>query len=363
MTRLPRAALFEATKSGRLKARERFFKAFYSSPVAMTIARLPEGRWTEVNDSFCRLMEYSREELLGHTSAELNMFVKPEERAQSTRSLLEQGKDQTPERTVRTKTGRLVTVISSNERITIGGRDYAVSITFDITERKKTERMKDEFIGMVSHEIRTPLTVLMGALGTAMTEGVPPEDARSLLHDAMDGAESLNHIVGNLLELSRYQSDRLSLQKGTFEMAAIVRGVVEKESSHLSSHRLNLDIPHDLPPVSADRVRVELILNNLLINAGKYSDAGTEVRISARKGSDHLVISVSDQGKGISPDDQARLFQSFERLAETSTTRPGLGLGLLVCKRLVEAHGGKIWVESEPGKGSTFSFTLPLQNG
>ena len=109
-----------------------------------------------------------------------------------------------------------------------------------------------------------------------------------------------------------------------------------------------------------DRSRLERVLSNLLNNAVKYSPSDTEIKISLRKDGDYLLVGVKDQGKGLSTDEQAKLFQPFERLNQTSTTKPGLGLGLLVCKRLVEAHGGKIWVESEPGKGSTFSFTLPL---
>ena len=122
-----------------------------------------------------------------------------------------------------------------------------------------------------------------------------------------------------------------------------------------------LDVPEGLSLVPADKVRVELILQNLLNNAVKYSAEGTIIRISAKIAGKAITVSVEDQGKGISLEDQAKIFQSFERLTETSTTRPGLGTGLLVCRRLVEAHGGEIWVESEPGKGSIFSFTLPLQ--
>jgi signal transduction histidine kinase len=127
------------------------------------------------------------------------------------------------------------------------------------------------------------------------------------------------------------------------------------------SHKLSLDIAEYLPPVKADRLRLEQVLRNLVDNATKYSPSGTEIHVSVRgEDGDCLVIGVKDQGKGISRDEQSKLFQSFERLAETSTTKPGLGLGLLVCRRLVEAHGGEIWVESELGKGSTFWFTLPL---
>jgi signal transduction histidine kinase len=111
-----------------------------------------------------------------------------------------------------------------------------------------------------------------------------------------------------------------------------------------------------------DELRVRQILRNLLDNAAKYSPPNTEIRVSARREDSQIMIGVSDQGKGITPEDQARLFEPFERLRENSTTVAGLGLGLLVCKRLVEAHGGKIWVESAPGQGTTFWFILPVDS-
>jgi len=230
----------------------------------------------------------------------------------------------------------------------------------DITERKEAEQIKDEFIGLVSHEIRTPLTTLMGALGVAMTEGITPEDARVMLQEALAGAETLGHIVDNLIELSRYQSNRLTLQKEPIDIGEVVQSVAERERTEANGHRLLVDIPEGLPPVAADKVRVELVLANLLSNAVKYSPEGKEIRLSVRQQPKSLVVSVSDQGAGIPAEHQARLFQPFERLEDSSKSVKGLGLGLLVCKRLVEAHGGKIWVESAAGKGSTFSFTLPL---
>ncbi len=235
-----------------------------------------------------------------------------------------------------------------------------VLIFRDITERKKSDQLKDEFIGLVSHEIRTPLTILMGAVGVAMSEGISPEDARNMLREAMDGAESLNQIVNNLIELSRYQSDRLSLKKEPVDVAAVTRSLIESKKVYTINHRLILDIPEELPLVFADRVRVELILVNLLSNAVKYSPEGTEIRVSTRPENGRLTVSVSDRGVGIPDEKLALLFQPFERLENAARPAKGLGLGLLVCKRLVEAHGGKISVLSEQGHGTTFSFTLPL---
>jgi two-component system sensor histidine kinase KdpD len=125
------------------------------------------------------------------------------------------------------------------------------------------------------------------------------------------------------------------------------------------SHQFLTDIPKDLPPVEADPMRVERILYNLLENATKYSPDGSRINVSARTEGNFIVTVITDQGPGISPDDQARLFELFQQLETSTRPTSGAGLGLVVCKRLVEAQGGWIKVDSAPGKGSTFSFALP----
>ena len=238
-------------------------------------------------------------------------------------------------------------------------------VVTDITERKRLDQLKDEFIGLVSHELRSPLTVITGAVNTALTEGerLSPEETRQLLNDAALEAESLSHMLGNLLELSRMQADRLFLHAEAINAKKVIQNTVESIERQSSPRQFFVDLPKKLPSVYADALRLERILYNLLENAVKYSPQGGEIRISARPEDEHLVISVSDQGIGISPSDQAKLFGPFQRLEES---RPdgfgGIGLGLLVCRRLVEAHGGQIWIESKPGRGSIFFFTVPLSH-
>jgi PAS domain S-box-containing protein len=228
----------------------------------------------------------------------------------------------------------------------------------DITERKQTEQMKDEFIGLVSHELKTPITIVMGSIYTALTEGVPQEEARDLLQSAALSAESLASIVDNLLELSRVQANRLMIRKEQVDVAEIARDIITKLKGKSGIHRLILDAPAELPRIPADHVRVERIINNLVDNAIKYSPSGGDITISVHQKDDFIEVKVKDQGIGISAEDQARLFKPFERLGETNGI-VGIGLGLNVCRRLVEAQNGRIGVESEPGKGSTFFFTLP----
>jgi len=147
-------------------------------------------------------------------------------------------------------------------------------------------------------------------------------------------------------------------------VARIIQDTVKEIERRSSRHQFILEIPKKLPAVFADRLRLERILHNLIDNAMKYSPQGGEVRVSVKSEEEHLIIAVSDQGIGISLSNQAKLFGSFQRLEESKLDGVrGLGLGLLVCRRLVEAHGGRIWVESELGKGSTFFFTVPLAFG
>ena len=234
-----------------------------------------------------------------------------------------------------------------------------LEIFHDVTERKRVEHLKDEFIGLVSHELRTPLTVITGSLRTAMSEGLSAPDVRELIQNATEGADQLAVILENMLELSRHQAGRLTLRVEPVSIAGTARSVIKKLKEQRVSHQFSIDIPKDLPPAEADPMRVERILYNLLENAAKYSPGSSRITVSARTEGDFIVTAITDEGPGISPDGQAKLFEQFQQLETSRRPTSGVGLGLVVCKRLVEAQGGWIKVDSAPGKGSTFSFALP----
>ncbi len=237
------------------------------------------------------------------------------------------------------------------------------SMLRDITEQRKLDQLKDDFISLVSHELRSPLTVIMGALNTVLSEGshLSEKETRQLLEDAALESEALSQLLGNLLELSRVQAERLVLYTEATDIRKVVQDTVDRIKRQTSAHQFVVSLPPDLPTVYADPLRLERILYNLLENAVKYSPQGGEIKVTVELGEEELVIGVTDQGVGISPADQAKLFAPFQRLEESRPSRVrGVGLGLLVCQRLVAAHGGRIWVESEVGRGSTFFFTLPL---
>ena len=241
----------------------------------------------------------------------------------------------------------------------------SVHVARDITERKKLEQLKDEFIGLVSHELRTPLTVITGCLSTVLTEWarLPAEETQELLRDAVLESESLAHLVENLLELSRVQAQQLTLYPEPTSVKDLIISTVSRIKKQAPSHRFLTSISRGLTLVNADPLRIQRILYNLLENAAKYSQEGTRIRVSARAEPERLVISVSDQGRGLSESEQMQLFQPFHRLEDPGQSRVrGVGLGLLVCRRLVEAHGGEIWIKSQEGKGSTFYFSLPVES-
>jgi PAS domain S-box-containing protein len=235
---------------------------------------------------------------------------------------------------------------------------YRIYVT-DITERKKVEQIKDEFLSLVSHELRTPLTVISGSLKTAMNEAASPENIRELLQGAAENVDVLSGILENMLELTRYQAGRLQLTAEVVDLRMLTTRVIDKLNRYGAAQQFEVDIPDDLPAVQADPLRVERVLHNLLNNAVKYSPEQSKIKVLARVEEDFLVTSVIDQGSGISSEAQKTLFQLFNRLDKQETTS-GTGLGLVVCKRLLEAHGGWIKVESGEGQGSTFSFGLPL---
>jgi PAS domain S-box-containing protein len=254
-----------------------------------------------------------------------------------------------------------VPVYLSTTRLAINEMTIICAVVTDLTELKMKDQiisLKDEFIGMVSHELRTPLTVIMGAIYTVMAPRVPKADKRKLLKDALASTEELTNIVENLLELSRAQSNRLDIIREVIDMRQAAGEVVRKLSKRTDKRRLIVEMT-GLPKLTADLLRIKRILYNLAENAIKYSPGGGDITVFARAAHDEIVVGIRDHGMGMSPQEQAKLFRPFERLNRSPEIK-GIGLGLLVAERLVQAHGGRIWVESAPGKGSTFYFTVPL---
>jgi PAS domain S-box-containing protein len=342
------------------ESEEQFRRAIQEAPIPV-IMQAEDGQVLQVSRSWT--------ELTGYTSEDMPTFEAWLDRAygegadevrRHVRSLFDGNKRsidiELPIRTIKGDS-RYWSFSASSPGALADGRRFIVGMAVDITERKKTEQIKDEFIGMVSHELRTPLTVVIGALGTAIDKRVSQEDKEELLKDASSGAESLAAILDNMLELSRYQAGRLKLDRKAIPITDIAGKATQRVRRKYDTHDIVLDIPEGIPKVNVDAVRIEQVLYNLVENAVKYSPSGSRVRVFGRRDENGTVIGVSDAGVGISSEDQKKLFEPFTRLERSGGA--GVGLGLVVCKRLVEAHGGRLWIESQPGRGSTFLFTIP----
>jgi len=320
------------------------------------------GIITDCNAGLCRMLGCEREDLRGKKARQLGT-KKDLDAEPYYRTHLLQGESMEVETEILRHDGQALPVWAKLVRLAEPNTaDIQTIIYFrDMADRRKIDEMKDEFVGLVSHELRSPLTVIIGALHTAMSEGprLSQKETRQLLEDAALEAEQLSHLVGNLLELSRAQANRLFLHVEPVNLAKVAHKVIGSIERQSSKHKFIVDLPRKLPPLSADQLRLERILYNLLENSVKYSPEGSEITVSAKRDAGHLVVSVRDQGPGISKEDQAKLFKPFQQLGNPMLDhRKGAGLGLLVCRRLVEAHGGRIWVESEPNHGATFYFTL-----
>ncbi|MCC7368717.1 MAG: HAMP domain-containing protein [Chloroflexi bacterium] len=236
----------------------------------------------------------------------------------------------------------------------------------DVTHETEVERQRSAFVATVSHELRAPLTVIQGYSETLLDDldrGLwDPKAERELVEIVRSSADTLGRLVENLLDAATLEVGVLRLQSEPVRVERIAERLVARRDGLADHHELYVEAAPGLAPALADPLRVEQVLTNLIDNAIKYSPDGgsVTVRIDGGSGQSDLTISVRDQGLGLAVEQAERVFERFYRAGDPVGGAPrGVGLGLFLCKRLVEAQGGQIWVESEPGAGSTFRFTLP----
>jgi two-component system phosphate regulon sensor histidine kinase PhoR len=240
----------------------------------------------------------------------------------------------------------------------------AVIVLHDITELRKLERVRRDFVANVSHEFRTPLTAIQGFAETLLGGAVNDEQNRDrFLRIILDHAHRLAHLTDDLLTLSKMDAERLELEIRRLPVTQFVESCVETSRRPAAEKKLSLgvDLPSGLPDVAGDHRRLAEVLQNLLDNAIQYTPESGKVMVDCLVVNSDVVFTVSDTGIGIPQADQARIFERFYRVdVARSREVGGTGLGLSIAKHLVEAHGGRIWVESEVGQGSRFHFTVPV---
>lgn len=248
-------------------------------------------------------------------------------------------------------------------RIDYSGADSLQWILHDISERVELDRMREDLSAMIYHDLRSPLANIVSSLD--LLSAMLPQDldpgVQSVLNIANRSVDRLQRMINSLLDINRLQAGQPITTRRKIIPAQMLQDVADvvKITCESKQQTVRLQLEDDLPPLQADLDMIRRVLINLLENASKFSPDGTELEIGARNSDGLLTFWVKDQGPGIPPESREIIFEKFSRLQGARSTK-GLGLGLAFCRLAVLAHGGKIWVESESGQGSTFLFSLPV---
>ncbi len=261
--------------------------------------------------------------------------------------------------------GRNVTTLVNTTPIrSEDGEVVSVVVTLqDLAPFQELERLRAEFLSMVGHELRAPLTSIKGSAATLLEESTAsdPAERHEFYRIIHDQADHMRGLIGDLLDAGRIEAGTLSVAPEPSEVAALVEGARNTFLSGGGRHSVLIDLPPALPRVMADRRRIVQVLNNLLSNAARHSPGTSPIRVAAVREAEYVAVAVSDEGKGVAPDVLPHLFRKYAGAAGGERPLADTGLGLVICKGLVEAHGGRIRAESGgAGRGTRFTFTLPL---
>jgi signal transduction histidine kinase/DNA-binding response OmpR family regulator/CHASE3 domain sensor protein len=238
-----------------------------------------------------------------------------------------------------------------------------VAIAQDITERRAVDKMKNEFISVVSHELRTPLTSIRGSLGllAAGMLGNVTDKAQRMLQIAISNTDRLVRLINDILDIERLESGKIALDRQAVDAEHLLQQAVETMRGMSDKNNVQVELLPVSGQIFGDPDRILQTLTNLISNAIKFSPEGGSVVVSATSDRTHMQFSVEDHGRGIPEDKIGAIFERFQQVdASDSREKGGTGLGLAICRTIVQQHGGRIWVRSHLGKGSTFSFTIPL---
>jgi PAS domain S-box-containing protein len=344
------------------------------------------GEVVECNRAFFELSGYGPEEVLG---SEVFSFAPPDKREQMKKvlcNILRGDAVKGSGSSYLKKNGERIEIEESATSISIKGQPYILAIAHDVTDRKmlqdritqqnaelttinkklrELDDLKNEFLGRISHELRTPLSVIMAYTGTLLEDREQTIDAetRTEFLGVIDAhSNKLLGLINDLLDLSRVEVSQAMLHKSEASLNDVIKISTRIAEPFAAQNRvvLRTDLDETIPIISFDPLRIRQACVNLLGNAAKFSREGEPVTITSRNAAEEVVVSVQDRGTGIDAEDIPGLFEKFNQLdGGPSRKRDGLGIGLKLVKHYVELHGGRVWVTSEKGVGSTFWFSLP----
>jgi PAS domain S-box-containing protein len=343
---------------------QRLLQSIIDNSTAVIYVKDRQGRYLFVNKRFEELFHVTRASVGGRTDYD----VFPKERAEAFRAFDEQvlaaGMTLKAEEEVPHDEG-MHTYISIKAPIyDPEGNPYAVcGISTDISERKQIDRMKDEFISTAAHELRTPLTTVMGYVQLLLQDeqDFAPEERQEFLALIHKKSTDLAKIINDLLDLSTVQAGRLiTLKKAREDLAALAGRAVAAWQGLSDRHTFSCEFPEGPVDLYLDAGKIGQVLENLLSNAVKFSPVGGSIRVSGRRLDGEFQVTVEDEGNGMRPEQVTHIFDKFYRADASDTAIGGLGLGMSIVKNIIEAHSGRIWVESEPGRGTRVHFTLPV---
>ncbi len=362
-----------------LQYNERKLRSLVESNIlGMAVADL-DGRIYDINDWFVHLLGYSKDEMLSE-SFNWSQLMPPgnqEALGQVMKTILSTGALPPSEGEYLRKDGSRVPVLAAGTLLD-RERHLMLGVILDISEQKAAERRKQEFLSMVSHELRTPLTSIMGLIELSLMQidlrprSLPPEaegllgQIEKMLKRADRQVEIETRLVEELLEVTRLELRKFELSLHPENLVTIVQETVANQQQAARTRHVELVLPPDeVVPVIADAGRVGQVLTNYLANALKYAPVDQAVSVRLEVAESSARVSVRDQGMGLAPEQQQRVWERFYQVAAPGHQGPdgGLGLGLAIARAIVEQHQGQVGVQSAPGQGSTFWFTLPLAEG
>jgi len=235
----------------------------------------------------------------------------------------------------------------------------------DITHFREAEEVKSVFVSVVSHELKTPVALIKGYVGTLRRKDVSWES--DIVQDSLEvieeEADRLTELIENLLDASRLQAGGFSLNLSEVNLYKLAEEMADRFRTQSDQHKISVQFPLDFPVIVGDKTRLEQVFYNLLSNAIKYSPGGGEISISGQIRAEQIIVCIQDQGTGISQEDAPHIFDRFYRADEAAKNTQGAGLGLYLSRAIIEAHGGRIWIEPRPDNGARICFSLLREKG